>query len=60
MILVLTGSNDFARQSELKKLTAAFIKEYGDFGLEVLEAGNVEFAVFSSTPNDTTPGPKHQ
>lgn len=43
MILVLTGANDFARQSELKKLTTAFIKNYGDFGLEVIEAGTVDF-----------------
>lgn len=42
MILVLTGANDFARQAELKKLTSAFIKEQGDFGLETIEAGQVE------------------
>jgi DNA polymerase-3 subunit delta len=42
MIMVLTGSNDFARSSELAKITTAFIKEHGDFGLEKIEAGNVE------------------
>lgn len=42
MIMVLTGNNDFARAVELKKLTAAFTKEYGDFGLEKIEAGEVE------------------
>ena len=43
MILVLTGSNDFARSAELKKLTAGFVAEHGDFGLETIDAGDVEF-----------------
>lgn len=41
--MVLTGSNDFARVGELKKLMAAFIKQYGDFGLEKIDAGDIEF-----------------
>ncbi len=43
MILVLTGANDFARHTELKNLKASFIKEQGDFGLEVIEAGTTDF-----------------
>lgn len=43
MIIVLTGPNDFTRVSELKKLTSSFIKEQGDFGLETIDAGTVEF-----------------
>jgi DNA polymerase III subunit delta len=43
MILVLTGNNDFALQTELKKIKATFVKEQGDFGLEVIEAGSVDF-----------------
>lgn len=43
MIQVLTGSNDFARAAELSRLTADFIQKYGDFGLEKLDASEVEF-----------------
>jgi len=42
MIRVLTGTNDFLRSLELKKIIAGFIKEHGDFGLEKIEAGEVE------------------
>ncbi len=43
MIVTLTGENDFARVSALKKLTQDFIQQHGDFGIEKLEAGNTEF-----------------
>ena len=43
MIIVLTGTNDFARAAELKKLSAKFITEQGDFGLEKIEAGEIDF-----------------
>lgn len=42
MIRVLSGNNDFARANELKKLTLEFTRDYGDFGLEKVEAGEVE------------------
>jgi DNA polymerase-3 subunit delta len=42
MITVLTGANDFARKAELNKLTSAFLKEHGDFGLEKIDAGEVD------------------
>jgi len=37
MIVTLTGANDFARSSELRKLVRAFIAEHTDFGLERLD-----------------------
>jgi DNA polymerase-3 subunit delta len=37
MIVTLTGSNDFARSAELKKLVAAFVQEHTDMGLERLD-----------------------
>ena len=37
MIVTLTGSNDFARTSELKQLVAAFVAEHTDMGLERLD-----------------------
>lgn len=43
MVIVLSGSNDFARKSELTRLVTEFVAKYGDFGLEKIEAGNVEF-----------------
>ena len=43
MICVLTGTNDFVRTAELKKLMGAFIKEQGDFGLEKIEAAEIDF-----------------
>lgn len=43
MIVTLTGVNDFARVSELKKLMADFVRQYGDFGMEQVDAGDVEF-----------------
>lgn len=42
MIITLSGANDFARRFELKKLTEAFIKEHSEFGLEKIEAGEIE------------------
>lgn len=43
MIRVLTGSNSFTLKVELKSITAKFIKTYGDFGLERIEAADIEF-----------------
>ncbi len=40
--MVLTGNNDYLRAAELKKLTAAFVKDFADFGLEKIEAGEAE------------------
>jgi DNA polymerase-3 subunit delta len=37
MIVTLTGTNDFWRQRELKKLVADFVAEHGDFALERLD-----------------------
>ncbi|HSX34193.1 MAG TPA: DNA polymerase III subunit delta [Candidatus Saccharimonadales bacterium] len=37
MIVTLTGSNDFARSRELKKLVSAFVQEHTDMGLERLD-----------------------
>jgi DNA polymerase-3 subunit delta len=37
MIVTLTGSNDFARSAELKKLVAAFVAEHTDMALERLD-----------------------
>ncbi len=42
MIIVLTGENDFLRGAELKKLTAEFAREHGDFGLERIDAAEAE------------------
>lgn len=35
--MTLTGSNDFARSAELKKLVADFVREHTDMGLERLD-----------------------
>ncbi len=43
MITVLTGTNDFARAAELKRLIAEFVSTHGEFGLETIDAGEVEF-----------------
>jgi DNA polymerase III delta subunit len=43
MILVLTGTNDFARRAELKRTTTEFVATYGDFGLETIDASDVEY-----------------
>jgi DNA polymerase-3 subunit delta len=43
MILVLTGTNDFARRAELKLITTEFVATYGEFGLETIDASDVEF-----------------
>lgn len=43
MIRVLTGSNDFMRSHALHELMAQFTNAHGDFGVETIEAGNVEF-----------------
>ena len=42
MIEVLTGANDFARKAELKRITSEFASNYGDFGLEFINASEVE------------------
>jgi DNA polymerase III delta subunit len=43
MITVLTGNNDFARKTELRRVIDEFLKEHGDFGLERIDAGDMEF-----------------
>jgi len=43
MILVLTGTNDFARRAKLKQLITEFTATYGDFGLETIDASAVEY-----------------
>lgn len=54
MITVLTGPNDYMLQEYIRELTAAFVAEHGDFGIENIEAGNIEFGrlleVVSSMP----------
>lgn len=42
--MTLTGSNDFARTRELKKLVAAFVREHTDMGLERLDGEEHEAA----------------
>jgi DNA polymerase III subunit delta len=42
MVLVLTGGNSFSLQAELKKIVTKFVAENGDFGLEKIEAAEVE------------------
>lgn len=42
MVLVLTGQNAFKLRAELNKITSDFIATYGDFGLEQIEAGEIE------------------
>ena len=42
MVRTLTGGNSFALKNELNKIITEFIKAYGDFGLERIEAGEVE------------------
>jgi DNA polymerase-3 subunit delta len=37
MIVTLTGTNDFARSAELRKLVTAFVAEHTDMGLERLD-----------------------
>lgn len=37
MIVTLTGSNDFARTAELKRLVTDFVREHTDMGLERLD-----------------------
>lgn len=43
MITVLTGSNSFALNVELKRLVADFVKEYGDIALEKVDGEEVEY-----------------
>ena len=38
MITTLSGPNSFALQQELRKLVHTFVEQYGDFGLERLDA----------------------
>ncbi len=42
MVEVLTGGNDFGRKAELKRITTEFATKYGDFGLEIIDASEVE------------------
>lgn len=43
MITVLSGENDYMRLAELAKLKSQFIEHYGEFGLETISAGRIEF-----------------
>lgn len=43
MQVVVTGGNDYLCRSELKKLTNEFVKAFGEFGLEKIDASEVEF-----------------
>jgi DNA polymerase-3 subunit delta len=43
MILVLTGTNGFTLKAELNKITTKFVADFGDFGLEKIEAAEIEF-----------------
>ncbi len=43
MIITLTGSNDFARKRELKKIVEDFVAEHGDFALETLDGEEIPF-----------------
>lgn len=43
MIVTLTGENDFGRTGELRRLISEFTQTHGDFGLEQVDAGEVEF-----------------
>jgi DNA polymerase III subunit delta len=43
MIKTMTGSNSFALQQVLHKLTTNFVKEHGDLALEKLDGEEVEF-----------------
>ncbi len=43
MITTLTGPNDYMAQERLRELASAFVQEHGDFGIEQIEAGDVEF-----------------
>lgn len=43
MIIVLTGPNDYARMSALKKISDDFVDKYGDFGLEKIDASVSEY-----------------
>jgi len=43
MVTVLTGTNDFARRAELKRLSSAFVAGHGNFGLETIDASEVDF-----------------
>jgi DNA polymerase-3 subunit delta len=42
MVQVLTGSNSFALKAELNKLVTGFVSANGDFGVERIEAAEVE------------------
>jgi len=42
MIVALTGTNDFARRAELKRLVEGFVAEQGDLALERLDGIDVE------------------
>ncbi|MBC7582051.1 DNA polymerase III subunit delta [Aeromicrobium sp.] len=43
MITILTGENSFGLQAELRSLTAAFLAEHDEFGLEKLDGEEAEF-----------------
>lgn len=43
MVITLTGENGFKLSTELDRLVGAFVKEYGDFAVEKLDAEDVDF-----------------
>jgi len=43
MVTILSGSNDYALQAELKRLVTAFLEEHGDMALERLDGEEVEY-----------------
>ncbi len=44
MVITITGTNDFARQAELRKLVAAFVAEHTDMALERFDGEESEAA----------------
>lgn len=43
MVIVLSGTNDFLRRQTLTGLVNDFIAQFGDLGVERIDAGDVEF-----------------
>jgi hypothetical protein len=43
VIITLTGENDVLRQEALRQITAEFLAEHGDMGLERLDGEEVSY-----------------
>lgn len=43
MVTVLTGENDFTRRAALTELVVSFRQSYGDFGIEYIDASDIEY-----------------